>query len=76
MPALRFSYHGISDAEGNYTGEGITEYYDGEEETDKQSFQNRMSELGIVEGNEKVCQESLWRKAEMLDYLRHLEKLK
>ncbi len=70
MPALRFSYHGISDAEGNYTGEGITEYYDGEEETDKQSFQNRMSELGIVEGNEKVCQESLWRKAEMLDYLR------
>ncbi len=70
MPALRFSYHGISDAEGNYTGEGITEYYDGEEETDKQSFQNRMSELGIVEGNEKVCQENLWRKAEMLDYLR------
>lgn len=70
MPALRYSYHGISDAEGNYTGEGITEYYDGEEETDKQSFQNRMSELGIVEGNEKVCQESLWRKAEMLDYLR------
>ena len=52
-PTLSFSYDAVNDEEGNWTGEGVTQYYHLGQEIDEAAYQQVADELGIVEENRK-----------------------
>lgn len=66
LSTLNFTYNAVYDEEGNYTGEGIENYYYMGQEIDEASYREMQSSLGIVEEDEKSCMENALGKAEML----------
>lgn len=65
-PILNDTYNAVYDEEGNYTGEGIENYYYMRQETDAASYKEMQSSLGITEDGEKLCLENALGKEEML----------
>lgn len=55
VPDLHFTYDAVYDEEGNWTGEGITKYYQADREIDETTYMGIAESLGIAEGNKKLC---------------------
>lgn len=68
-PLLHYVYNAVYDEENEYTGEGITEYFYLDEETDEASYEKTLESLGIADGDEKVCSENALEKENMLALL-------
>ncbi len=49
MPLLRFEYNAVYDENGEYTGEGIEEYFYLDQQTDEATYREIMDTLGISE---------------------------
>jgi hypothetical protein len=65
-PILSDTYNAVYNDNGEFTGEGITNYYHLGAEIDEASYQTRLSELGIKQGNGKSCMENALTKDEFL----------
>lgn len=65
-PILSFDYNAVYDEEGNYTGEGIENYYYMGQETDEASYKEMQSSLGITADGKRLCMENALGKEEML----------
>ena len=72
-PILSYEYNAVNDEEGNWTGEGVTQYYHLGQEIDEETYRQMADELGIAE----ECREGFWHdsheKPEMLVYLKEFE---
>ena len=66
IPVLHDTYNAVYNDNGEFTGEGITNYYHLGAEIDEASYQTRLSELGIKQGNGKSCMENALTKDEFL----------
>jgi len=69
QPLLSFSYNAVYNAEGVYTGEGVTNYYYMGQEIDEQAYQEKLNSLGIVEDRKRVCTENICSREEMIGLL-------
>ena len=74
VPVCHYRYDAVNDADGNWTGEGITKYYRMDEEgsskeIDEASYRKIAGELGITEGKEVSCGENALDRAAMLNLL-------
>ena len=74
VPQCHYRYDAVNDADGNWTGEGITKYYRMDEEgsskeIDEASYRKIAGELGITEGKEVSCGENALDRAAMLNLL-------
>lgn len=72
-PTLSFSYDAVNDEEGNWTGEGITQYYHLGQEIDEAAYRQIADELGIVEENRKDLRHNCYDKPEILVFLKEFE---
>ena len=72
-PLLCYEYDAVNDKEGNWTGEGVTQYYHLGQEIDEAEYQQIADELGIVVGNRKYCGDNSHDKPEMLVFLKEFE---
>ncbi len=72
-PMLSFSYDAVNDEEGNWTGEGITQYYHLGQEIDEATYQQMADELGIIEENREGVGHNSYDKPEMLLFLKEFE---
>lgn len=70
MPVLSYSYNATYDENGNYTGEGVTQYFYFEEETVKEMYNKTLETWGITESECKSCMENAVSAEEMLTLLR------
>lgn len=70
MPVLSYSYNATYDENGNYTGEGVTQYFYFEEETVKEMYDKTLETWGITESECKSCMENAVSAEEMLTLLR------
>lgn len=68
-PILNFTYNAVYDENGDYTGEGVTEYFYMGQETDEAGYTEMKNSLGISENAEKVCYENAVDQEEMLALL-------
>lgn len=66
-PVLHDSYDAAYNGEG--AEEGVTKYYYMDQEIDEAEYRQRMTDLGIVEGNEKFPAGSFVTREEMLEQL-------
>lgn len=69
LPTLHYSYDAVYDEQGNWTGEGVTKYYQLDQEIDETAYQQLMKDLEIVEGNGRSCTASAFGKKEMMELL-------
>lgn len=74
VPQCHYRYDAVNDADGNWTGEGITKYYQRDEEgsskeIDEAAYRKIEEALGIVEGNKLSCGENALGKENMLKLL-------
>lgn len=67
-PILRYSYD-ASEQEGAGTEEGVTKYYDRDQEIDEPAYRLKMEELGIAQGAERPVTENACQRQEMLERL-------
>ena len=72
-PTLSFSYDAVNDEEGNWTGEGITQYYYLGREIDEAAYQQIEDELGIIEENRQGVGHNSYDRPEMLVFLKEFE---
>ena len=72
-PTLSFSYDAVNDEEGNWTGEGVTQYYHLGQEIDEATYRQMADELGIVEENRKDLRRNSYYKPEILVLLKEYE---
>lgn len=68
-PILQYSYD-ASGQEGAETREGVTNYYDRDQEIDESAYRLRMEELGIAQGEERPVAENACQGQEMLERLK------
>lgn len=69
QPTLNCIYNAVYDEDGNYTGEGITDYYYMGEATDDVTFQEVLGNLGITEKSKTICAEDTFGKEEITQLL-------
>ncbi|MCM1124965.1 MAG: YARHG domain-containing protein [Lachnospiraceae bacterium] len=67
VPDLHFTYNAIYDDEGNWTG--ARDYYCQGEEISEADYQKKLNDMGIVDGNSRICMENALGKKEMLELL-------
>ncbi len=72
-PILSYEYNAVNDEEGNWTGEGVTQYYHLGQEIDEAAYQQIADELGIVEENRKDFRCNSYYKPEILVFLKEYE---
>ncbi|MDE5598267.1 MAG: hypothetical protein K2J04_10590, partial [Lachnospiraceae bacterium] len=72
-PILSYDYNAVNDKEGNWTGEGVTQYYHLGQEIDEAEYQQIADELGIVEENREGVGHNSYDKPEMLVFLKEFE---
>lgn len=70
IPILSYSYNAIYNEEGVYTGEGATNYFYMEQETDETVYNEILETLGITENDDRLCLENAVVAEEILDLLR------
>ncbi len=70
-PILSYEYNAVNDEEGNWTGEGVTQYYHIGQEIDEETYLQMADELGIVEDNRERYHS--YEKPEMLVFLKEFE---
>lgn len=68
-PILQYSYD-ASGQEGAETREGVTNYYDRDQEIDEAAYRLRMEELGIAQGEQRPVAENACQGQEMLERLK------
>lgn len=69
MPVLSYSYNAIYDENGNYTGEGVIQYFYFGEETTEEMYSKMLETWGITESDRKPCMENAVSAEEMLTLL-------
>lgn len=69
QPLLNFSYNAVYNAEGVYTGEGVTDYYHMGQEIDEVAYREMLNSLGISEDKVRLCAENTYSKEEMINLL-------
>ena len=72
-PILSYEYDAVNDKEGNWTGEGVTQYYHMGQEIDEETYLQIADELGIAAGNRENCGHNSYERPEMLVILKEFE---
>ncbi len=60
------AYNALYDADGSFTGQGVTDYYYMGELTDEATYRELLGSLGVTEGGGRPCAENAVGKEEML----------
>ena len=66
---LNDAYNALYDADGSFTGQGVTDYYYMGELTDETTYRELLGSLGVTEDGGKSCAENAVGKEEMLAQL-------
>lgn len=66
---LNDTYNALYDADGSFTGQGVTDYYYMGELTDEETYRDLLGSLGVTEGGGRSCAENAVGKEEMLAQL-------
>lgn len=66
---LNDAYNALYDADGSFTGQGVTDYYYMGELTDEETYRELLGSLGVTEGGGRSCAENAVGKEEMLAQL-------
>lgn len=66
---LNDAYNALYDADGSFTGQGVTDYYYMSELTDETTYRELLGSLGVTEDGGKSCAENAVGKEEMLAQL-------
>lgn len=72
IPSFEFYYNSIYDENGNWTGDGITEYYENGKKIDKTTYNQVFVDLGFSQSGDISCfseRNSCFSKEELLVYL-------
>jgi len=76
MPSLQLTYNATYNEHGEWSGTGITSYYENGKEIDETAYNQIIADFNIAQDNKKSCfsQDSLhFTKEEMLTYLNDLQ---
>lgn len=66
---LNDAYNALYDEDGNFTGQGVTDYYYMGELTDEATYRELLGSLGVTEDGGRLCAENAVGKEEMLAQL-------
>jgi len=70
QPVLSYSYNAVYNAEGEYTGTGVTDYFCMGQEIDEGVYQEKLGSLGITEVEDRTCMENSCNREEIIALLK------